>query len=536
VNRLKSWLPFFVSACFYAGLLSAVLFRIYRLIHWSQPYLLDDTYIHLSIAKNLLLHGVYGLSASESAMAASSIVWPFLLVVTGKVFGLSLFLPLVLNIIFALSLLAISSHVLRRNGVRSLISQSLTLMLLVLAFPLIAMTLDGMEHVLYGFSFVLFLWVAGSVVGEGRDCDRLQEGWLIGSAMLLTSCRYEGVFAVFIVCLLLVRRSLKLSVAVGAAGAAPVLLFGIFSRRHGGMWIPNSLVMKTMDHRSFLQKLTMIPETLSHPYTWRIGLAGSLLLIGWLMFLTRRVGVMRTQRSMLVIFLGTALLHIQFARIQTATPRYESYLMGAAVLLGSIMLTQLRHDQRAQDEKLPAYLKALVVLAIIPLVIYRGIYWQVIAPNFVAAVYRQQYQAAQFFSRYYRGQPIVANDVGLVSYYAETECFDLWGLSTNEVAYRVSKGTFTTAVIRQMATQRNVRVGFLYANEFTGAESLPEEWIGVATWTIASARGNTLRPTITFYATTQSDAETLLLNLRDFQKDLPPGVKARMPNGLPLSD
>ena len=536
MNRLKSWLPFFVSVCFYAGLLSAALCRIYRLTHGSQLYLLDDTYIHLSIAKNLLLHGVYGISASESAMASSSIVWPFLLVVTGKVFGLSVFLPLVLNVIFALALLAIALHVLRKNGVMSLISQTLTLMLIVLAFPLIAMTLDGMEHILYGFAFILFLWVAGSVVGDGRDCGRLQKGWLLGSAILLTSCRYEGVFAVFIVCLLLVRRSLLLSAAVGSAGAAPVLIFGIFSRLHGGMWVPNSLVIKTLDHASLFQKLITIPLSLSYLYYWQIGLSGTLLLLGLLAFLTRRGGLMNNQRSMLLIFLGTAVLHIQFARIQTATPRYESYLMGAAVLLASIVLIRLRHYEREQHKRLPLYLKILVVFAVMPLVIYRGVYWEVVAANSAASIYRQQYQAAQFFSRYYHGQPIVANDVGLVSYYADVQCFDLWGLGNNEVAYRVSKGTFTTAVIKRMATQRNVRVGFLYANEFFGAQSLPKDWLVVATWTIPGERGNTARPTITFYAMTQKDAGTLLLNLREFQKDLPPGVKALTPNGLPITD
>ena len=536
MNRLKSWVPFFVSGSFYACLLSVALFRIYRLTNGCQFYLLDDTYIHLSIAKNLLLHGVYGISASEYAMASSSILWPFLLEFTAKIFGINLYLPLALNIIFALALLAIALHILRRNDVTSLMSQSLTLMLLVLAFPLVAMTLDGMEHILYGFAFVLFLWVAGLVVGEGPGCGRLQEGWLLGSAILLTSCRYEGVFAVFIVCLLLARRRLLLAAAVGFAGALPVLLFGIFSRMHGGMLVPNSLVMKTLDHSSLFQKLISIPLLLSSPYFWRIGLLGSLLLLGWLAFLTRRGGLTNTQRSMLLVFLGTALLHIQFARIQTATPRYESYLIGAAVLLGSIILTELRHYERERHGDLPTYLKISVVLALIPLIFYRGAYWEVVAANSATSIYRQQYQAAQFFLRYYPGQPIVANDVGLVSYYADSQCFDLWGLGNNEVAYRMSKGTFTTEVIKRMAAQRNATVGFLYANQFFGPQSLPDDWLAVATWTIPIERGNTSRPTITFYAMNQEDAGTLLLNLKAFQKDLPSDVKARTPNGFPITE
>jgi hypothetical protein len=211
-------------------------------------------------------------------------------------------------------------------------------------------------------------------------------------------------------------------------------------------------------------------------------------------------------------------------------------LIGEAVLLASITLTEFQRFKRRQNKELPVLLKVLVVFAILPLLIYRGLYWEIVAANSAASIYRQQYQAGQFFSRYYHGQPIVANDVGIVSYYADVQCFDLWGLGNNEVAYRMSRGTFTTPVIAQMATQRNVRVGFLYANEFYGAQSLPERWLTVATWTIPSERGFTARPTITFFAMDQKDAAKLLLNLKEFQKDLPAEVKVLTRDGLPISN
>jgi hypothetical protein len=536
MDRLRMWLPFFVSTAFYAILLCVALVRINAITHGSQIYLLDDTYIHLAIAKNILLHRVYGISATEPAMASSSILWPALLVLTAKLFGLKLILPLMLNIISGLAMLAMAQHFLRSSRVTSRGWQTLTLLLLVLAFPMVAMTLDGMEHVLYGFAFVYFLWIAGLTLTRAETLS----GWsivaLLFSAALLTSIRYEGVFAVFVLCLLLVWRRPFLAVATALSGFLPLLLFGIFSRRHGGMWVPNSLVMKTLDGGSRLQQLVRIPHELSTPYICEVGLTLLLLLLVVLAVRSKPIGLTATERNMLFIYLGVAALHIQFARVRTATPRYESYLIGAGVLLASLCLFSILKFQQTHDRPFPTSIKVLAILAVLPIVLYRGVWWEVASLNGAASIYRQQYQAAQFFAKYYSGQAIVANDVGAVSYFANVHCFDIWGLANNEVARERSKGTFTTAEIRRVAVERHVNVGFVYDIAFFGAQKLPPEWIKVATWTIPTHHGNTtFSSTISFYATSPTAASILLRNLEEFQKSLPPSVVARTANGQPVT-
>jgi hypothetical protein len=155
----------------YGLFLGFALIRIWPLTNGDQIYLLDDTYIHLAIAKNLLLHGNYGISAVEPAMASSSILWPYLLAFGGK----SVLLPLLLNVIFSLALLAIALKVMRGSDVTSLGWQTVTLVLVVIGFPLTTMTLDGMEHVLFGLVFILFVWRAGLVMGGERLNDPLKE-------------------------------------------------------------------------------------------------------------------------------------------------------------------------------------------------------------------------------------------------------------------------------------------------------------------------------------------------------------------------
>jgi hypothetical protein len=523
-DRLKSWVPFLISTVCYAVLLSIALIRIAAITQGRQYYLLDDTYIHLAIAKNLLLHGVYGISPKEPATASSSIVWPLLLVAVGKVFGLKLMLPLILNIISAFVLLAVAQLMLYSNGVTSGAWQTVTLVLIVLAFPLVTMTLDGMEHVLFGLAFILFLWAATHALAAAPFGSPWRVSPLLLSAFLLTSCRYEGVFAIFVTCLLLARRSIVHSITTALVGFLPILLFGLFSRGNGGMWVPNSLVMKTLDHSSIFHKLLIVPHQLSSRYVCEIGMTGLVLTLFCLAVFGWSRGLSNIRRNMLLIFLGTCLLHIQFARLQTATPRYESYFTGAGILVGSLGFYDLRRANQC-SKRLLFSLRIMAAVALLPLILYRGIWWEIVCVNGATSIYRQQYQAAQFFSRYYRGQPIVANDVGAVSFFADVHCLDLWGLGSNEVAQRRANGTFTTVAVREMALRRNVDVGFLYSTAFTGTESLPKDWIEVATWTIPTAHGNTTwSSTISFYATSPNGVGKLLRNLQDYQGALPPNV------------
>src|SRR5258708_14776519 len=47
--------------------------------HGIFTYPLDDSYIHLAVAKNLALSNIWAISSHEFASAASSILYPFLL-------------------------------------------------------------------------------------------------------------------------------------------------------------------------------------------------------------------------------------------------------------------------------------------------------------------------------------------------------------------------------------------------------------------------------------------------------------------------
>ena len=80
--------------------ITILLFFVLRFAGGQLMYTIDDPYIHLSLAENLL-RGHYGVNLDEVASPSSSILYPFLLACA---LGLALgdLAPFVLNVIGAL--------------------------------------------------------------------------------------------------------------------------------------------------------------------------------------------------------------------------------------------------------------------------------------------------------------------------------------------------------------------------------------------------------------------------------------------------
>ena len=364
----RRWLPFLVSVLFYAILLAVALLRM-----------------------GPLTHGISAASIADPPMLSSSIVWPILLNAAGNLFGPGPLLPLILNISFGVLFLALIQYILNRSDVRSWIWQTLTLMLLVLVFPMVAMTIDGTEYIFYGFAFVLFLWCASVVLDKEKRVTPLQAPVLLLSALLLTGCRYEGIFAVFITCLFLAWRSRALAVATALAGLIPFLGFGLYSHSHGGMWLPGSPVFA--GNSSFLLKIFAIPRVVLSLYPWESGLAGLFIFVFCLGILGRRGGLSNIQRYLIFLYLGCVVLHVQFVRLQPATPGYESYLIGAGVLLASLGLYSIKRFENERQAPLLFSLKLIAALVLLPLLGYRGIRQGMVSiPDDTPAIHNQQSQ------------------------------------------------------------------------------------------------------------------------------------------------
>src|SRR6185436_17091297 len=92
-----------VLAAFYAF----VAYRLLRLTEGHLVYALDDAYIHMAIAKNLALHGVWGVQAGTFSSSSSSPLWTLLLSGWFRAAGVSDAAPLVLNTLLGVACVAI---------------------------------------------------------------------------------------------------------------------------------------------------------------------------------------------------------------------------------------------------------------------------------------------------------------------------------------------------------------------------------------------------------------------------------------------
>ena len=73
-------------------------------LHDNQNHLvysLDDAYIHMAMAKNYALYGIWGITKYEFTPCSSSIIWTLLLSLVYFIFKPNVLTPLMLNILFA---------------------------------------------------------------------------------------------------------------------------------------------------------------------------------------------------------------------------------------------------------------------------------------------------------------------------------------------------------------------------------------------------------------------------------------------------
>jgi hypothetical protein len=84
----RHW-PFLTAVAFWLAVFVVTLARGIGLSGGRLSYASDDVYIRMAIAKNLVRHGVWGVTPHAFTSCASSIVWPILIAPTFVLFGVN---------------------------------------------------------------------------------------------------------------------------------------------------------------------------------------------------------------------------------------------------------------------------------------------------------------------------------------------------------------------------------------------------------------------------------------------------------------
>ncbi|MBW2699395.1 MAG: hypothetical protein JRF33_01140 [Deltaproteobacteria bacterium] len=489
-------------------------------------YPLDDPYIHLAMADSLAHHGVWGITPYEFTSSSSSPLWTSLLACSVFVFGNSEIIPLAWNLILA-SLVCLSVY-----GwlARMPLSKPLVfLFLLLFAFfvPLPALIYSGMEHSLHTLLSIWFAFLAAKAL----DSKETRRGRYLLPALapLLVAARYEGLFLVAtVVVLLLFRRRFRLALVTGFLSLSGITAIGLMAIHKGWHFFPNSLLMKgnLPDLNSMAGFLTFIStgpiQLLSNPHL--MALMG---ILGFALILHLKRGP-RDKQSILfgpLIFLVTCTMHLQFARTGWLF-RYEAYLvaMGMAAMIEPVYL--LRKKLNGNWTRRLGFSLAVITLCLMAIRAVASVY---LLPASSRSIHDQQIQTARFLDRFYTGKTVALNDIGAPNHLADIHCVDLFGLADIEVLDLKNSGQYNRRAIDRITKEANVEIAILYEEWFSKPSigGLPENWFRVSRWTIQNNESCAFDG-ISFFATNRKAAVMLADRVRQFEPELPSGVKVEI--------
>jgi hypothetical protein len=494
-------------------------------------YPIDDTYIHMVVARTLAFQGNWGIWGHEFESASSSILYTLILSLLTKVFGVHLFIPLIVNLLSGMLVLVVVQRWLQKQAI-GVFGQCIIILAVIFLTPLPITVIAGMEHTLqclfsflFVFSFSDWLWKSE------REGGRQQPGPAIYVyGLLLSAIRYEGFFLVGIACLLLLyQRRVKTALLLGIVSFMPLLIFGLYSMAKGSYFLPNSVLLKSdglqlsaygvvkFFGRILIKKLNYTGTLTAVAVKYLL----FLLPMSWLV-LRRQLSDKRNYGYILLMLTAAVLFQICMAAIGWFY-RYEASLVFCSVVMLSVLVHRYRKQVRRGLRAHPLAAGTIAFLLILPLVLRSGeAFW--IAPQASKNIYQQQYQVAHFLSRFYDTTVVGANDIGAISYFKDAKNLDLFGLANIDIARRRKKNSCTPEFLDSLSRAQDARIAVLYDAWFD--DQLLRNWKKVATWTIPN---NVIcgDSTVSFYAIDTSMAPGLRRSLTDYQSSLPNGVNVR---------
>ncbi len=487
-------------------------------------YAQDDPYIHLALARTLADHGVWGIRPTEFASASSSPLWTLLLAALWKLGAHAVWVPFALNVLFGGVLLVVAgTHVAR--AFRPAHAAAL-LCALVVVTPMPTLAFIGMEHTLQVLLVLVFARQAAQrLAGERSD-------WLGPSvvAALMVATRYESLFLVAVAgAILLWQGRIRAVVCLGVAAAVPVATFALYSVAHGGLVLPNSVLMKSGPGRFSTVGAGVSAVATDWLAIGNLFLRPSLLvltlgvLIGLLLTPSARLTSASRSAWLAVLFLGTSLLHACLVKVEWFY-RYEAYLMALGMLAIAGLAALLEWPAGTPRKRTalwhPATAPLLALLAL-PLGV-RGLTALSTTVPATESIHAQQVQMGQFFQRYYAGRSVAVNDIGAVAWYSTSPLLDIVGLASQRVADLKRHDALDAGSLGTLADEQAVEAVAVYEKPF--AAILPRSWVKVGEWTRAGTIGVS-EPTVAFLARTDGDADRLRRALESYAVMLPNGVR-----------
>jgi hypothetical protein len=458
-------------------------------------YPLDDPYIHMTLARNIL-HGNYGINLGEFASPSSSILWPFLL---APFAGASFFVwvPLVINIVcFVCTAQMLYSFV--RQDVSGPMA-IVVVTLLTLAFNLLTIMITGMEHSL---QVMLVVIVALEILKERPN------PWLFYPAVIaLPLVRYEDLAISLTALAYCYWRGMRRGPVVAAAIIIAVVAgFSLFLRSLGLDYLPSSVLAK-LDAPQLQTRSNLLWNTWMNFRSNSWHMAFNTLIVVFVAAIFFRL---RGKARQIALLLIVPTVGIYAFGKHGFFDRYQIHILIYGFLMSWALLRNL---PVADNFRARVCLPFAVVLV---LANFGFVVDMVSAPLASKNTHDQQYQLASI-ERDYLKEPVAVNDLGLVSYYGHQPVLDLWGLGSVD-ALRARIADPSGEWIGPIAQRKGVEFAFIYESWFP---RLPASWVKVGELTLPDKRITPACETVQLFATNEAAAGRLRVAFDHYRSSSP---------------
>jgi hypothetical protein len=522
--------PLWLFAFGLVALFLPVCLILCKVLNYTQgvfmyPY--DDTFIHLTLADNLL-KGHWGINENEFASASSSLLYTLILAFA-RLFSHSVLVPFIVNCIAGIAILCSVHFWLTKHQV-SYIAQGMIFLLVIFFTPLPLVIISGMEHTLQCLFSFLFIFYFSDWLENAKSLrnERVSLKVLL-FAVLTSTIRYEGVFLIAIACLLLLMyRKILPALVLAFVALLPLVIFGWISVNKGSYFFPNSVLVKSgsFNYSDPVQVVyTVLFDKLVYARNGMASLATQrLMIIVPLLYLVFRKYLTSSYTFILIFLFAATILQLSFASTGYLY-RYEAYLFFCLMIITPVLFYKygrpVLNDLISGISKFIAF--ALVFFLLFPVVL-RSITALDKTSQGCINIYDQQYQMALFSKKYYNQSAIALNDIGAMAYFTDARIVDLWGLANTEVTKSKKNHYWTPPFLDSLCRSKQVAMGIIYDTWFP--DSLTKRWNKVASWQI---QNNVIcgDDSVSFYSLQPFSQDILRQRLKEFEPQLPGSVKVK---------
>jgi hypothetical protein len=470
-------------------------------------FTLDDPYIHLALAENIL-NGHYGVNALEPSAPSSSIVWPFLLAPFSTLTAAPI-IVLVLNFVASAATLYFFLRILG-PGEKGVPSSTIAFALsaVILCTNLIGLMFTGMEHSL---QVMLSVAIVFGIVRE-IETDRLSF-WLLAVIVAAPLVRYECLAISLPALLFLFVRGYRLSsFLTGVVLVACLAAFGLFLSSLGLDPFPTSILAKSSIVGSGGGVASFVGTLKNGLQSGR----GVLLVISLILLLCETLDKRRPAPVRWFAFSGVLAIAMHLiAGSYGWYSRYEIYMWAAALA----WLTYIYKDRIYSFFDEFGFIRAAAVSSVaVCLVCAPYLYALATTPVASNNIYEQHFQMHRFAKEYWRGA-VAVNDLGWVAYQNENYVLDLGGLASAEaLRLRLSVRDSDAEWMERMTLDKGVKVAMIYDEWFRG---VPNSWIKVGTLSLGMPKVTPAGANVSFYATDCTAYKEVLPKVEAFSRSVP---------------